>query len=97
MRKNRQWMKVVAGGVLMMAVGYVMPRPAHGQTTAKQDMKNAGQNTKDAAKDTGNGVKKGTKKSVHATKRGTKKAYHKTKNTTQGAVDGAKAGAKDPQ
>ena len=34
----------------------------------KQDMKDAGHSTKDAAKDTGNGVKSGTKKTWHKTK-----------------------------
>ena len=34
----------------------------------KQDMKDAGHSTKDAAKDTGNGVKSGTKKTWHDTK-----------------------------
>jgi hypothetical protein len=66
------------------------------QDTAKQDMKNAGTDTKNAAKSAGSGVKKGTKKTYDKTKAGTKKAATKTKNTTKGAVDGAKAGAKQP-
>ena len=44
---------------------------------AKQDMKNAGTETKEAAKDTGHAVKTTTKKAYHKTKRGTKKAAHK--------------------
>jgi hypothetical protein len=64
---------------------------------AKQDMKNAGTETKNAAKDAGNGVKKGTKKAYDSTKSGTKKAVNKTKSTTKGAVNGAKEGAKQPQ
>jgi hypothetical protein len=64
---------------------------------AKQDMKNAGHETKDAAHDTGDGVKHGTKKAYHSTKNGTKKAWNKTKSTTKGAADGAKEGAKQPQ
>jgi hypothetical protein len=95
MRRNRQWIKALLGAALMMALGYMMPRPLHSQT-ASQDVKSAGQDTKNAAKDAGNGVRKGTKKAAHATKKGTKKAYNKTKNTTTGAVDGAKAGAKQP-
>lgn len=52
----------------------------------KQDMRNAGHSTNNAAKDTGNGVKSGTKKTWHSTKRGTKKAAHKTAHKTdQGA------------
>jgi hypothetical protein len=78
------------------------PVAALGQQTstdsgAKQDMKNAGTDTKNATKDAANGTKQGTKKAYHSTKRGTKKAYNKTKSTTTGAVDGAKAGAKQPQ
>jgi hypothetical protein len=64
---------------------------------SKQDMKNAGHETKDAAKDTGRGIKKGSKKAYHSTKNGTKKAWRKTKNTTKGAVNGGKEGAKQPQ
>lgn len=48
------------------------------QDGAKQDMKDAGHDTKNAAKDTGRGVKTGTRKAYHSTKRGTKRAYHKT-------------------
>ena len=56
---------------------------APAQDGAKQDMKNAGTETKDAAKDAGHGVSKGTKKAYHKTKRGTKKAYHKTARGTK--------------
>ncbi|HEY0797315.1 MAG TPA: hypothetical protein VGD64_16200 [Acidisarcina sp.] len=51
---------------------------AQSDSGAKQDMKNAGHETKDAAKDTGRGIKHGTKKAYHGTKKGTKKAYHAT-------------------
>ncbi|HEY0758059.1 MAG TPA: hypothetical protein VGD59_02260 [Acidisarcina sp.] len=51
---------------------------AQSDTGAKQDMRNAGTDTKDAAKSTGRGVKKGTKKAYHGTKKGTKKAVHAT-------------------
>jgi hypothetical protein len=52
----------------------------------KQDMKDAGHHTKDAAKDTGHGVKQGTKKTWHSTKRGTKHAAHATaRKTDEGA------------
>jgi len=52
---------------------------AHAQNDsgAKQDMKNAGTDTKDAAKNAGNGVKQGTKKGYHKTKKATKKAAKK--------------------
>jgi hypothetical protein len=95
MKRNQQFITALFGAALMIAPAYAMPRAQSGQT-ASQDMKNAGQDTKDAAKDTGNGVKKGTKKAAHSTKKGTKKAWNKTKDTTTGAVDGAKAGAKQP-
>ena len=62
--------------------------------SAKQDMHNAGTETKDAAKDVGHGVQKGTAKGYAKTKRGTKRAWHKTKDTTKGAVNGAKEGAR---
>jgi Ni/Co efflux regulator RcnB len=72
-------------------------QPYPGQDSPKQDMKNAGHETKQAAKDAGNGTKQGTKKAYHKTKRGTKKAYRKTKDTTRGAVNGAKDGARTPE
>ncbi len=54
---------------------------AQNDSGAKQDMKNAGSETKDAAKDVGHGIKQGTKKAYHKTKRGTKKAAHKIHDT----------------
>jgi hypothetical protein len=60
---------------------------APAQDGAKQDMKNAGHETKNAAKDTGHGISKGTQKAYHKTKRGTKKAYHKTAKGTKHAVN----------
>jgi Ni/Co efflux regulator RcnB len=79
------------------ALGFSQPSTPSQDSGAKQDMKDAGHETKDAAKDTGHAAKQGTKKAYHKTKRGTKKAWHKTKNTTEGAVDGAKEGAKKPE
>jgi hypothetical protein len=64
---------------------------------AKQDMKDAGHDTKDAAKDAGHGVQHGTKKVYHKTKHSTKKAWHKTRDTTEGAANGAREGAKKPE
>jgi Ni/Co efflux regulator RcnB len=69
----------------------------HQDSGAKQDMRDAGHETKNAARDAGHGVKQGTKKAYHKTKYGTKKAWHKTKSTTKGAVEGAKEGAHQPQ
>ena len=53
---------------------------AQNDSGAKQDMKSAGHETKDAAVDAGHGIKQGTKKAYHKTKRGTKKAAHKVHN-----------------
>jgi hypothetical protein len=75
----------------------VWSRVGQNGTSAKQDMKDAGHDTKAGAKDAGKGVKKGTKKSYKTSKKDTKKAYNKTKNTTKGAVNGGKAGGKEPQ
>ena len=55
-------------------------------SSPKQDMKNAGHETKDAAKDAGHATKSGTKKTGHAIKRGTKRAAHKSaRKTREGA------------
>jgi hypothetical protein len=47
---------------------------------AKQSMKNAGTETKEAAHDAGHSVKQGTKKAYYKTKHATKKAVRKTKD-----------------
>jgi hypothetical protein len=56
---------------------------AQDQNGPKQDLKNAGHSTKEAAKSTGKAVKKGTKKTVHAgakkTRQGADKVEQKTK------------------
>jgi len=78
------------------AFAYSQPSNPAQDPGAKQDLKDAGHDTKDAAKDTGHDVKHGTKKAYHKTKHATKKAWHKTENTTKGAVDGGKEGAHEP-
>lgn len=98
MKTKLQLSALMLGAALMC-----VPAPGWSQqdTTqnsgAKQDMKSAGHETKNAAKDAGSGVKKGTKKGYHKTKKGVKKAWHKTKSTTTGAAQGAKEGAQQPQ
>lgn len=56
---------------------------AQDQNGPKQDLKNAGHSTKEAAKSTGKAVKKGTQKTVHAgakkTRQGAGKVEEKTK------------------
>src|ERR1017187_8764868 len=64
------------------ASGFSQPSNPSQDSGAKQDMKDAGHQTK---------------KAYHATKRGTEKAVDKTENTTKGAVNGAKEGARQPQ
>lgn len=90
--KTRSHFAAIVLGILL-AGG---PSLGWSQDSAKQDMKDAGHDTKTAAKDVGHGTKTGTKKAYTATKHGTKKAWTKTKNTTKGAVHGAKDGAQKP-
>ena len=70
------------------------------QDRAKQDMKAAGADTKDAARNTGHAVSTGTKTAAHKTANGTEKAYHKTENgtrttATDKTVNGTKTVGKD--
>ncbi|HZQ69056.1 MAG TPA: hypothetical protein VFA68_11110 [Terriglobales bacterium] len=51
-------------------------------TSAKQDMKDAGHHTKMAAKKTGHAVKKGTKKAAHKTARKTRQGAQKVEDKT---------------
>jgi len=103
MRLNRQFTTFVLAGTLVCVPGFASSRPPNGAqespegSAAKQDMKNAGHETKNAVKDAAHGTKEGTKKAYHSTKRGTKKAWHKTKNTVKGGAEGAKEGAQQPQ
>jgi len=99
MRTTWQLSSLFLGAILVCgpASGWCEPSSPIQDSGAKQDMKDAGHDTKEAARDTGHGVKQGTKKAYHKTKNGTKKAYHKTKNTATGAAHGAKEGAKQPE
>lgn len=96
MRWNPKLVTALLAGALTAAPAFAMP---FGQT-AKQDMKAAGQDTKDAAHNTGHAVKTGTKHAARKTKNGTKDAYadtkyhtkrtaHRTKNAARDARDGA--------
>lgn len=86
MRWNPKLLTAVLVGALTAAPAFALPS---GQT-AKQDMKAAGQDTKDAAHDTGHAVKRGTKKAVRKTKNGTQDAYYNTKYHTKRAAHKAK-------
>jgi hypothetical protein len=61
---------------------------------ARQDMKNAGTETKDDAKDTGHGISTGTKKAYHKTSNGTQTAYNKTEHGTKKAYHKTTKGTK---
>jgi hypothetical protein len=65
-----------------IAVG-ISPALTFAQSTATQDIKKAGTETKDAAKDTGHAVSKGTQKGYHKTVNGTKEAADKTADTSK--------------
>ncbi len=71
----------VVAGMLCFSAGQ-----ASFAQTAKQDMKDAGHDTKNAAKKTGHGIAKGTKTAARKTKNGTKKVVH-------GAAHGTAKGA----
>jgi hypothetical protein len=64
------------------------------QDGAKQDMKAAGTDTKNATKDVGNGVATGTKKTYNATANGTRTVAHKTASGTKTAADKTADGTK---
>lgn len=78
--KNR----LVLSTVLLAALtssSFAMP-----QQSAGEDMKDAGNATKDAAKDTGRATKKAAKKTGHAVKKTTKRVVHQgAKKTKEGA------------
>jgi len=110
MRTKWQLSAFFLGAVLVFgpALGSSQPSSPSQDSGAKQDMKDAGHETKSAAKDTGHAINQGTdkayhstkhqtKKAYHSTKRGTEKAWDKTENTTKGAVNGGKEGARQPQ
>jgi Ni/Co efflux regulator RcnB len=99
MKMKSQLSAILLAGTLAFAPGLAMSQPFNPTQDPgpKQDMKDAGHETKNAAKDAGRGTKEGTKKAYHSTKRGTKKAWHKTKSTVKGGAEGAKEGAKQPQ
>lgn len=68
----------LAAGILALGMAF----GAAAQSTAGQDMKNAGTDTKDAVKNTGKGIKKGTVKTGKAIKNGTKKGVNKVSGAT---------------
>lgn len=95
MKLNLQLSTMILGAALLCGPALALAQQT--DSSAKQDMKNAGRETKYAAKDAAHGTKQGTKEAYHKSKRATKKAYRKTKDTTKGAVNGAKEGARTPE
>jgi hypothetical protein len=77
--ENIMPVKYIGRFALAAALTLSLPAFAQPQTDAgaKQDMKAAGHETKNAAKDVGHGVKQGTKKAYHKTKHGVKKVHRK--------------------
>ena len=62
---------------LALTFGFQVAGAQTSDSGAKQDMKNAGHSTQNAAVSAGHGIKKGTKKGYHKTKHATKKLGHK--------------------
>ena len=93
---NRATLKFLAIPFTAAALLLATTHPAIAQDTkpdtAKQDMKDAGSDTKNAVKKTGHGIATGTKKAASATKNGTEKAYDKTKDGTKTAASKTKEG-----
>jgi hypothetical protein len=77
--------KAFSFSVLLLAL--MGPSFLGAQDSAKQDMKDAGHETKEAAKDTGQATKKVAKKTGRDVKKGTNKAAEKTQQGTQKVKD----------
>ena len=73
---------VHATAVVLLAAGASLSAYAQ-DTTAKEDIKDAGRSTKRAVKKTGSATKKTTKKVVHATANQVDKGATKVKEKTQ--------------
>ena len=73
-----QKFKKILGHLMIMLLVLAVPGLLAAQDSAKQDMKDAGHETKEAAKDTGRATKKVAKKTGHAVKKATHKAAEKT-------------------
>jgi hypothetical protein len=72
--------KLCFAALLVSTAGIVFAQSDTG--TAKQDMKDAGHDTKDAAKKTGHAVKKTTKKTTHKAAKKTKEGAQKVEDKT---------------
>jgi hypothetical protein len=65
-----------------LGMGIAVAQDTTSQTTPKQDMKNAGHDTKNAAKDVGHATKKTTKNAVHKSASKTEEGSEKVKDKT---------------
>ncbi len=77
----------VSGMILATAMTLGVSSFAIAQDSGKQDIKNAGSETKEAVKDTGRGIGHGTKKVYHKTKRGVHKLHRKVDPDTPTATN----------
>jgi hypothetical protein len=68
---------------LAIPAAFAQNNDQHHDPGPKQDMKNAGSDTKHAATETGHGISHGSKTAYDKTKSGTKTGYHKTVNGTK--------------
>ncbi len=80
--KTKLFSAVLLGAVCCIGVPSLVAQDHSGDPGFKQDMKNAGHSTHNAARDTGHGVESGTKKTWHSTKRTTKHVTHKAAHKT---------------
>ena len=85
--------KILTNTALALLLGVGMSAVAqddHDQSTqsgAKQEMHEAGRDTKSAVHHAARGTEKGTKKAYRATKRGTKRVVHKSAEETGEGAD----------
>jgi hypothetical protein len=86
MKKKLSIVALCLLGAVSMASAY----PAAQDNSIKQDTKDAGKATGDAAKKAGKDVTKGTKKAAKATANGTKKGVHKAAGATEKGADKVK-------
>src|ERR1022692_2558699 len=90
MSKTGKWIALpVVAAMLSLGAGTISLAQ-----TAKQDMKDAGTDTKNATKATGHGIAKGTKTAVRKTKNGTETAVKDTGHGAKVAGEKTKAGTK---
>jgi hypothetical protein len=73
--------------LLLLSTPAIFAAQDSSQGSAKQDMKTAGQDTKDAAKKTGSATKQTAKKAGSAVKKGTNKVAGKTEDGAQKVKD----------